>query len=278
MRILHKTSHFFLSLGIMAVTLASCSVLGKVSGETLPEGFLANKQDSVSYALGILNGESFRQSLANMPKSASINRDKMMRGFRNAYDNAATLISKEDAEKLLSEFLQEDEQKHRQKARSVADSLIDVHKSMPGVQTTESGLQYVILKKGSGKAPTLQQTVTIHYRGLLASSGKEFENSYKRKQPFKTPLLAVLPAVAEGIMLMQPGAKYQFFLPYHLAYQENGVGDIPPYANLIMEIELLEVGEPAEMPVDKSRDDNKDEKKEKSLEEVEQKNQSNPNT
>ncbi len=235
-----------LRLGILTTLLAlalltgSCSLLQK-SSDTLPEGYLATKQDSISYALGVVNGHSFKQSVSGMPGNSGLKKDVLLRGFRTAYDGGTLLINREDAEKMLLDYVKGDTEARKKRRQSIADSLTNVHAAMKGVQKTRSGLQYVVLKEGTGTAPTLQKVVRIHYRGLTAADGKEFDNSYKREQPLVTPLMELLPALTEGVMLMKPGAKYQFFLPYSIAYGEYGAGEIPPYANLIMEVELLDV-------------------------------------
>ncbi len=223
-----------------ALLTGSCSLLQK-SSDTLPDDYLATKQDSLSYALGVVNGHAFKQSISRMPGNSNLKKDVLLRGFRTAYDGGTLLISHEEAEKMLLDYVKGDTEARKKRRQFIADSLTNVHAAMKGVQKTKSGLQYVILKEGTGMAPTLQKVVRIHYRGLIAADGKEFDNSYKRMQPLVTPLMELLPALTEGVMLMKPGAKYQFFLPYAIAYGEYGAGDIPPYANLIMEVELLEV-------------------------------------
>jgi FKBP-type peptidyl-prolyl cis-trans isomerase FklB len=109
------------------------------------------------------------------------------------------------------------------------------------VKTTASGLQYKVLKEGSGKSPGAKDTVVCNYRGTLID-GTEFDSSYKHGGPATFALKHVIPGWTEGVQLMKEGSKYQFFIPSHLAYGINGAGDvIGPNETLIFEIELLTV-------------------------------------
>ncbi|MBF0195370.1 MAG: FKBP-type peptidyl-prolyl cis-trans isomerase, partial [Magnetococcales bacterium] len=104
-----------------------------------------------------------------------------------------------------------------------------------------SGLQYKILKKGSGPRPTVMDTVTVNYRGTLLS-GKEFDSSYKRNKPTTFPLNGVIKGWTEGVQLMNVGSKYRLFIPSQLAYGSRGAGKvIGPDATLIFEVELLSI-------------------------------------
>ena len=111
-----------------------------------------------------------------------------------------------------------------------------------GVKTTDSGLQYKVLKEGTGKSPKATDTVTVHYRGTLIN-GTEFDSSLKSGAPAQFPLNRVISGWTEGVQLMKEGAKYQFFIPAKLAYGERGTpgGPIGPNETLIFEIELLKV-------------------------------------
>jgi FKBP-type peptidyl-prolyl cis-trans isomerase len=110
-----------------------------------------------------------------------------------------------------------------------------------GVKTTPSGLQYKVLTEGTGKKPKGTETVTVHYRGTLID-GTEFDSSYKRGESISFALNRVIAGWTEGLQLMPTGSKYEFYIPYNLAYGERGAGSvIPPYATLIFEVELLGV-------------------------------------
>ncbi len=109
----------------------------------------------------------------------------------------------------------------------------------PGVITTKSGLQYLVLVEGTGKSPRLKDTVVVHYRGT-SIRGFEFDRS--TGEPVEFPLKRVLKGWQEGLQLMKEGAKFKFFIPSNLAYGKNGSGvDITPDETLIFEVELVKV-------------------------------------
>ena len=115
------------------------------------------------------------------------------------------------------------------------------NKTKEGVITTASGLQYKVLKEGSGKSPAATDTVVCHYRGTFLD-GTEFDSSYKSGEPAEFPLDHVIRGWTEGVQLMKEGAKYQFFIPSNLAYGPRGAGGvIGPDETLIFEVELIKI-------------------------------------
>tara|TARA_Y100000052_G_C2907329_1_gene60383 strand:+ start:231 stop:614 length:384 start_codon:yes stop_codon:yes gene_type:complete len=119
---------------------------------------------------------------------------------------------------------------------------LDENAKKDDVTTTNSGLQYRVIKEGTGHKPRPTDKVTVHYAGKLVN-GKEFDSSYKRGQPIDFPLNAVIPGWSEGVQLMQEGAKYEFVIPSQLGYGARGAGGvIPGNATLIFEVELLKIG------------------------------------
>jgi FKBP-type peptidyl-prolyl cis-trans isomerase len=110
-----------------------------------------------------------------------------------------------------------------------------------GVVTTTTGLQYKVLENGAGPRPKATDTVNVHYRGTFID-GKTFDSSYDRGEPISFPLNRVIPGWTEGVQLMPVGSKYEFYIPYNLAYGERGAGGaIPGYATLIFVVELLAI-------------------------------------
>lgn len=111
----------------------------------------------------------------------------------------------------------------------------------PGIQTTPSGLQYEVLRDGTGPKPSASSTVEVHYEGRLIN-GKVFDSSYERKQTISFPLNRVIPGWTEGLQLMPTGSKYRLYIPSELGYGARGAGaDIPPHATLIFDVELISI-------------------------------------
>jgi FKBP-type peptidyl-prolyl cis-trans isomerase len=121
-------------------------------------------------------------------------------------------------------------------------AFLKANASKEGVETTASGLQYKVLKEGTGKSPKATDTVKVHYRGTLLD-GKEFDSSYKRGEPIEFPLNRVIPGWTEGVQLAKEGGKIELYIPSKLAYGESGTpgGPIGPNETLIFEIELIQV-------------------------------------
>ncbi len=119
---------------------------------------------------------------------------------------------------------------------------LEANKSKPGVIVTKSGLQYRIIKKGTGKSPKADSYVDVHYKGTLID-GTEFDNSFKRGKPASFGLNQVILGWQEGLQLMKEGARYELVIPYSLGYGLNGGGGgaIPPGATLVFEVELHKV-------------------------------------
>lgn len=132
------------------------------------------------------------------------------------------------------------------KSINESDPFLIANSTKEGVITTGSGLQYIVLTRGSGPKPKLTDTVKVHYRGTL-TNGTEFDNSYKRGEPISFPLNRVIAGWSEGVQLMNVGSKYRFFIPSRLAYGDPGVKDqlgneiIPGKATLIFDVDLLAI-------------------------------------
>lgn len=145
----------------------------------------------------------------------------------------------------LINFMSAEEFEELQKAELEAfkqdqTAFLAANKSVDGVITTESGLQYKVLTEGAGKSPTAESMVTVHYRGTMID-GTEFDSSYSRGEPASFPLNGVITGWTEGLQLMKEGGKYEFYIPYDLAYGERGSRSIPPFATLVFEVELISV-------------------------------------
>ena len=118
---------------------------------------------------------------------------------------------------------------------------LEENKSKEGVKVTASGLQYIVLKEGTGAKPTAESQVKVHYHGTLID-GTVFDSSVDRGEPAEFGVNQVIPGWTEGLQLMSVGSKYKFFIPQELGYGARQAGEkIKPYSTLIFEVELLEV-------------------------------------
>ncbi|MER2490365.1 FKBP-type peptidyl-prolyl cis-trans isomerase [Catenovulum sediminis] len=124
--------------------------------------------------------------------------------------------------------------------RAEGETFLAENAKKDGIQVTESGLQYEVLVEGEGDKPAATDTVTVHYTGTLLD-GTKFDSSVDRGEPASFPLNRVIPGWTEGVQLMNVGSKYRFYIPYNLAYGENGTGSIPPFATLIFDVELISI-------------------------------------
>lgn len=150
------------------------------------------------------------------------------------------VMSKEEAD-TLAEQQQAEAEAQAMAFRDNQLDFLEQNKAKEGVQVTESGLQYRVLEEGDGNMPTERSKVTVHYSGKL-TNGEEFDSSYRRGEPTSFPLNGVIKGWTEGLQLMKEGSKYEFFLPYDLAYGERGTpSGIPPFATLIFTVELISV-------------------------------------
>lgn len=199
--------------------------------------------DKLSYALGIGIGRQLSQMGAE-----SLNIDDFAQAIKDILAGAELKVSENEAQTLVNSFFQEQEAKQRaaaaekgKAAKEAGEKYLAENAAKEGVVTTASGLQYMVLKEGTGKAPKATDRVRCHYEGML-TDGTIFDSSVQRGEPAVFGLNQVIAGWTEGVQLMQEGAKYRFFIPYNLGYGERGAGaSIPPFAALIFDVELIDV-------------------------------------
>ena len=199
--------------------------------------------DKNSYALGM--------SIAHNMLSSGIKEvdfEDFTAGIKAVLTGEEPAVSFQEAGKLLDKYFAdiEAEQKAEKEAMGAAmreegEAFLKMNASAEGVVTLPSGLQYKVLKEGTGKKPSASSQVRCHYEGTLLN-GVKFDSSYDRGEPAVFGLNQVIRGWTEGVQLMAEGAKYVFYIPYDLAYGEHGApGAIPPYAALKFIVELVEV-------------------------------------
>ena len=222
------------ALVALSVTTISCDSKKNVR--------LTSAVDSVSYALGIANGDGFRQSLKSAP-GEPINVDILLAAFEIAMknDSAAMKMTPDQAGAYMQKYFTEVQTQANQKTKEEGEKFLAENKTKDGVFTTESGLQYKVITEGTGAKPAATDKVKVHYKGTLLD-GTEFDSSYKRNEPTEFRLDQVIPGWTEGLQIMPVGSKYIFWIPSELAYGERGMGrDIKPNSTLQFEIELLDI-------------------------------------
>ncbi len=206
---------------------------------------LKDQKDKASYSIGYDIGETFKK------QKIDLNIDALIAGLKEAVAGKDAAMPKEEREKTLQAFQKEMMEKQLAASKEAAtkntaegEKFLAENKKKDGVKTTTSGLQYKVLKEGSGTSPKETDTVVTNYKGTLID-GTEFDSSYKRNEPATFPVNRVIKGWTEALQLMKPGAKYQLFIPASLAYGERGAGQlIGPNATLIFEVELLSIKPP----------------------------------
>jgi FKBP-type peptidyl-prolyl cis-trans isomerase FklB len=194
---------------------------------------LKNQKEKVSYIIGMDIGGNLKRQLIDVDPNI------LAKGVQDALSGAKPLLSNEEIQETMVAFQKEMMEKQKQRG----EVFLSENKKKEGVKTLPSGLQYKVIKAGTGKKPKLNNTVTINYRGTLVD-GTEFDSSYRHGQPATFPVSGVIPGWTEALQLMEEGAKWQLFIPPNLAYGERGAGGlIGPNATLIFEVELISVQE-----------------------------------
>ncbi len=191
--------------------------------------------DKVSYALGMSIGRQLQQMNA-----AEVNVDDFAQAIKDVFASKTSLTDSE-AQQAVQDFFQRKAEEQAGAAKAEGEAFLAENAKKEGVVSLPSGLQYQVLRKGDGRKPAATDQVECHYEGTLIN-GQVFDSSYQRGQTATFGLNQVIAGWTEGLQLMQEGAKYRFFIPYHLAYGERGAGQsIPPFATLIFDVELVKV-------------------------------------
>lgn len=196
---------------------------------------LKNSMDSMSYAIGMLDGNFFK-----MQGITAVNPQLLGKGFDDILKGKA-IMTPEQADQLIRREMQKMTRKKIEPNISEGEKYLAENAKRKEIKTTASGLQYEVITEGTGAHPTATNTIKVHYIGTLIN-GKVFESSRDRGEPLVYPLNQMVRGWVEGIQLMSVGSRYKFYIPYHLAYGEQGSGEtIPGGSTLIFDIELLEI-------------------------------------
>lgn len=192
--------------------------------------------EKLSYALGMVIGHNLKGMGVKGLDAA-----QFAQAAAAVIDGTATTLTDAEAQQLVSDFVQRQQAEAGKAVREDGERFLAENAKKEGVTVLPSGLQYTVIKEGNGSKPKATDKVKCHYEGTLPN-GTVFDSSYRRGEPAVFPLNGVIAGWTEGVQLMAEGAKYRFFIPYHLAYGERGAGQsIPPYAALVFDVELIEV-------------------------------------
>ena len=206
---------------------------------------LKTPKDKLSYAIGMNVGKNLQR------QSIDVDPAILMQGLKDTMAGGKTLLTEQEAQSVLTEMQAEARKKQEEKMKLAGeankkegDAFLAANKTKEGVVTLPSGLQYKVIKQGTGPKPTATDSVVCNYRGTLID-GKEFDSSYKRGEPATFPVNGVIKGWTEALQLMPVGSKWQLFVPADLAYGARGAGpDIGPDSTLIFEVELMSIQPP----------------------------------
>ena len=225
-----------IQISLMVLLLSSGSLFAKEINN------ISSEAEKIGYSFGYLMGRSNADTLKDLDL------DAFSQGLKTAAAGQQSSLSDEEMTQVLTQYKRQSDAKElivlKQKAEENAKAgkaFLQENAKKPGVKTTKSGLQYLVMKEGKGKSPSANSNVRVHYEGRLID-GTVFDSSIARQQPVDFRTTQVITGWTEGLQLMKVGAKYRFFIPADLAYGQIGSGDIiEPNSTLIFDIELLEI-------------------------------------
>lgn len=171
-----------------------------------------------------------------------MNFDAVVEGLKDTLHQKESPVQEEEIKAAFAEISQKIQASQKSAYEAVlaqGESFLAENKTRKGVKVTESGLQYLVVKEGNGEMPKATSTVTVHYTGTLLD-GTVFDSSVQRGQPATFPVNGVIGGWTEALQMMKVGSSWKLFIPYHLAYGDQGAGGaIGPYSTLIFDVELL---------------------------------------
>jgi FKBP-type peptidyl-prolyl cis-trans isomerase len=197
---------------------------------------LGTLNDSASYAMGVSLASFYKQQ-----GITKINTALVSKAINDVINGKTPQLDEMTANNVMNRCISEVQEAKSKPNIAAGEAFLKTNQSRAGVKTTATGLQYEVLREGSGEKPQADDTVTVNYKGTLID-GTEFDNSYTRGAPITFSLGRVIPGWTEGLQLMSVGSKYKFYVPYTLAYGPMENGPIPGGSALIFEVEMLGVG------------------------------------
>lgn len=236
-------------IAVLSIVFLAGSVYAEEKAED--KSVLKSQRDKVSYSIGMDIGNSLKN------QSIDIDPDILLRGMKDVFYGKEPLMTGQEIQETMENFKKEIMAKQMERMKEIADknkkdgeAFLAENRKKEGVVALPSGLQYKIIKEGTGAIPKETDTVTVNYRGTLID-GTEFDSSERHGQSATFQVNAVIPGWTEALQLMKAGSKWQLYIPSNLAYGERGAGrDIGPNSTLIFDVELLSTQEGPSDPHD----------------------------
>jgi FKBP-type peptidyl-prolyl cis-trans isomerase len=237
--------------GQVASTAAKTGTASTAKRSATAGAPLTTQKAKASYAIGMNIGKGLQKD------GVEIDAQSLARGIRDAIAGSKPLLTDDEAKAAMTALATEVRAKQQAKLEQLGavnkkegDAFLTANKTKEGIVTLPSGLQYKILKAGTGPKPVAGDKVVCNYSGTLIA-GKEFDSSYKRGEPVTFQVGEVIKGWGEALQLMPVGSKWQLFVPPDLAYGQNGAGpdhEIGPNSTLIFEVELLSIAPKTDTP------------------------------
>jgi len=197
---------------------------------------LKSELDSISYAIGLSVAKFYKQS-----NITNINTAMLVKAINDVKNNGKLLMDDQQANTCIMNFMQKDKLEKSAGNKKIGEEFLAANKNKPGVVSLPSGLQYTVLKEGTGPKPGPTDKVKVHYHGTLID-GRVFDSSVDRGQPIELSVNGVIPGWTEALQLMSVGSKWKLFIPSNLAYGDQQAGPlITPGSTLIFDVELLDI-------------------------------------
>ena len=238
------TRSFLMAAGIAVVGtgayLATVAAPGSVA-QAADNSTLDLSTDAAK--LGYTFGAQIAIDMKRQDLQDDISKEAMFAAFNDVFAGKEPRLSIEEMQAAQVGYQEKQQAKYQaviDKNRADGDAFLAKNGKKSGVKTTESGLQYEVLRKGEGAKPAPTDTIKVHYTGTLID-GTKFDSSYDRGAPANFGVSGVIPGFGEGLQLMKEGAKYRFTIPADIAYGEQGPATIGPNQALIFEVELIEI-------------------------------------